>query len=437
MTGEAGEFVARRLSSGIPFYFLPTGKFRSLRLSLFFLRDLRPESVTETALLPEVLIRGSRRHPDLRAVHRRLDELYGADLAVNVQKHGEAESVGWHLDLPEERYLQGGEGLTGQALDFLAEMVLEPYMEEGRLSARYVDQEKVNLARRQQALINEKGRYSLLRCIEAMFAGEPYALSKWGRPEDLPGIDAERLSASFRELLASAPRVLIGVGQGPVDRIEAELERRLERLRPEALKPLEGTRAAEPRGGQPRVVTEEQPVAQGKLVLGFRTGVQIGDPDYDPLVVANGVLGGFSHSKLFRNVREKASLAYYAYSFLDASKGVAFIQAGIEPPDYHRALQIVLEQVEAVKRGEVSDEELETTKLRLFNQLRESTDSPDALIHQALEETLWGIRRSLPERLEAIARVGREDLVRAFQRVELDTIYYLTATGQKEALGLA
>ncbi|MDI3299277.1 MAG: pitrilysin family protein [Bacillota bacterium] len=437
MAEQANEFVERRLSAGIPFYFLPTEKFRTLSLSLFFQRDLRPESVTETALLPEVLVRGSRSHPDLRAVNRRLDELYGADLRVNVQKYGEVETVGWHLDLPDERYVAGAEGLTGQALDFLAELVLEPYMERGRLSERYVEQEKVNLARRQQALINEKSRYALLRCTQEMFQGEPYALSKLGRPEDLPHIDAERLTESFRQLLATAPRLVVGVGPGPVERVEAELERRLERLRPSALRPLEGTRVAEPLDREARTVVEEQPVVQGKLVLGFRTGVGVRDPDFYPLVVANGVLGGFSHSKLFRNVREKASLAYYAHSSIDPSKGVAFIQAGIEPPDFRRALEIVLEQVEAVRRGDVSEEELETTKLRLSNRLRESADDPDALISQALEETLWGVRRSLEERLAAIARVTREEAVRAFNRVRLDTVYYLTATGQKEALGLA
>ncbi|MCL6522051.1 MAG: insulinase family protein [Firmicutes bacterium] len=437
MAEQADRFVERRLDSGIPFYFLETGKFRTLSLSLFFQRDLRPESVTETALLPEVLIRGSRRHPDLRALNRRLDELYGADLRVTVQKYGEVEAVGWHLDLPDERLLAGAEGLTGEALDLLVELLLEPYMEDGRLSTRYVEQEKVNLARRQQALINDKARYALLRCTQEMFQGEPYALSKLGRPEDLPAIDAGRLTASYEQLLARAPRLLVGVGPGPLARLEEELERRLEALRPRAPGRLEGTRVAVPLEREVRTVVEEQPVAQGKLVLGFRTGIDVRDPDYYPLVVANGVLGGFSHSKLFRNVRERASLAYYAYSSLDPSKGVAFIQAGIEPPDFQRALEIVLEQVEAVRRGEVSEEELETTKLRLASHLRENTDSPDAMIGQALEETLWGVRRSLEERLAAIAAVTREQAVRAFSRVRLDTVYYLTATGQREALGLA
>ena len=135
------------------------------------------------------------------------------------------------------------------------------------------------------------------------------------------------------------------------------------------------------------------PVQQSKLVLGYRTGTSFDSEDYYPLLMYNGILGGFPHSKLFVNVREKASLAYYVYSRLERLKGLMVIAAGIEAGEYQKALGIIEKQVEAMARGEISPAEMENTRRSLINALRVQEDSPYPLINAHLEGSIGGPHR--------------------------------------------
>jgi len=82
--------------------------------------------------------------------------------------------------------------------------------------------------------------------------------------------------------------------------------------------------------GEVRNIIERVSVNQGKLCLGFRTNTPPGSKDYYKLLVYNSILGGGLHSKLFQNVREKAGLAYYAFSRLEKFKGLMVVSCGIE-----------------------------------------------------------------------------------------------------------
>ena len=165
--------------------------------------------------------------------------------------------------------------------------------------------------------------------------------------------------------------------------------------------------------------------------MGCRTGVTIRDDDYVPLLMYNGILGGFPHSKLFMNVREKASLAYYASSRLESHKGILTIQSGIEIANYQKALDIIRKQLEAMRRGEITDRELSQTRATLSNQLRERQDRPYELIDFAYHSLLSGREWSLDQLLKGIESVDKEDVRRVAEQVELDTIYFLRDKGGK------
>ena len=79
-------------------------------------------------------------------------------------------------------------------------------------------------------------------------------------------------------------------------------------------------------------------VAQGKLAIGFLTNIKPTDDDYIPLVVFNSVFGAGAHSKLFNNVREKLSLAYYASSQVEKFKGMLVVNAGIEFCNFQKGI---------------------------------------------------------------------------------------------------
>lgn len=416
------------LAEGADLHVATPGKFKNVAVAAFLLQDLKKETVTPTALLSEVLGRGTQSYPDQKSISRRLEELYGADLATGVHKLGEIQSLFVQMQLPEERFLPEG-GMFEEGLKVMREVLLDPVTEEGAFRGDYVDQERENLRRRIESLINDKVRYASMRCIQEMFPDEPYGLHPLGRVEDLGAITPESLYATYREILRKAPIDIFVVGGDDKEKLAETVARvfRLEgaggKQRPAGLRPAEGR-------GEARTVVEEQPVQQGKLCLGYRTGVTFNDPQYYPMLFYNGILGGFVHSKLFKNVREKASLAYYANSRHDPLKGVLLISSGIEVSNYERALEIIREQVDAMAAGRISDEEMEFTRKALKNSLRMGQDSPGAQILQALERTLGGRRDSLEERLAAVDRVTRDEVVQVADRVRLDTIYFLKGVGE-------
>jgi predicted Zn-dependent peptidase len=419
--GSGGEWRQVRLGPRLRLWQTSGEKFKTCTLRIYLHAPLQASTVTTTALVPYVLGRGCQGYPDLTAIQRRLEELYGAAVGAGVTKIGELQSLYLGLDVVRDRYV-AADVLPG-AVDLLARMLLQPVLDDdGCFPARVVAQEKDQLARRLAGLINDKMRYAALRCVEEMCRGEPYALLALGRREDLPAIGPADVTARWRQLLATAPVDVfaVGGGEGLVD------------LLGEALAPLCAGGAADvpqtrpgPAPAQPRRVAETEDVEQGQLCLGYRTAVTRTDPRYPAMLVCSGLLGGFPHSRLFRHVREKAGLAYAASAQWDAFKGVLLVQAGIDPARYAQALAIIEEQLADLAAGRIGEEELEWTRRGWVQQLRAAQDSPYALLDAAVGDVLAGDLRPLDARLAEIRAVTRTEVAAAAEGVRLDTIYLL------------
>jgi predicted Zn-dependent peptidase len=400
----------------------PSTKFKTVSMRVYLHAPLVAEMVTKTALVPHVLARGTRALPTLGDLARRCEELYGAGLGAGVAKIGESQSLYVAVEAVEDRFLPAAAKSIAGGLALLRELLLDPARDgRGLLRSDVLDQEKENLAHRIQALINDKIRYASMRLVEEMCRGEPFGLHAYGRIEDLPGIDAAAVTARYEDLVAQAPVDVFAVG-GPAslkDEIAAAFD----------LGGRGGLPATSP-GKAPaevRRVTEVQPVDQGKLCLGYRTPVRLGDRRHGAAVMYNGILGGFPHSKLFRNVREKASLAYYASSRYESLKGIVMISSGIEPERFGDALRITEEQVADMAAGRITKEEFTGTVSGLRNRLRSAEDSPGTMIELAAEEAMVSAPRTLEERLAAIDAVTQDDVVAVAQDVQLDTVYFLTS----------
>ncbi|MCG0239182.1 MAG: insulinase family protein [Firmicutes bacterium] len=414
------------LSPGVTLHVLPTEKFKTTSIYVYLHLPLRRETVTWNALLPMVLVRGTASHPTTPDLVRHLDDLYGASLSYDVARRGEVQSLLFRLDLPSEAYLTGAEGLLERGIATLAEVLFRPAMEgDGAgLKADFVRQEKKNLRERIEGLINDKRRYALSRCREIMCAGESYALYHLGKVEDLDGIDPEGLADHWRRVLAEAAVDLFVVGQVDPEAVHRLIARHFDFPggRDRTLPATTVVREVRER----RTVQEAQPVKQGILVVGFRTGTVAGEPDYFPMLVANGVLGAFPHSKLFMNVREKHSLAYYAYSAVESLKGVGFIYAGIEFADYDRALTIALQQLEDLQQGKITEAEMDATVKALVNDALAVPDSPTRMVEEQVAGILGGRVYTTEERVAGYQAVTPEQVAAAARKFQIDTIYFLT-----------
>jgi predicted Zn-dependent peptidase len=411
---------------------LVTTKFKTTALVLNIQRPLDEAHVTRTALLPGVLERGSRTYPSVRHIQRELDSLYGAYLSADVYKVGERHIMQVRLEFPNGSFLPGSPDVLGTAIAFLHDVVTQPLMENGTLKPQFVELEKTCLENRVEGLFNSKGSYAMVRCLQTMCAQEAYRLYSGGRIEDLASITPAELTAAYDEMLRSAPMDLFVVGDVDPAAVSREVKARFS-LPERSVKPLPPT-AIVTAVGEEKHQVERFDVNQGQLILGLRSPITYQSDDYYAMLMYNGILGGFAHSKMFMHVREKESLAYTARSRYDAQKGLVFIQAGINNEHYEKALRVIREQLAAMEAGEITDQELDQTRAMIVNNYKEAYDSPGALINLAFESLVAGRERSIEELTAAVPTIGKDDVVRMARQVKLDTVYFLrdTARGQKE-----
>jgi len=417
----------KRLKNGINLYIHPTSKFKTILVQLILHRHLKEEDVTACSLLPSVLQRGCGAFPTRQQLAYKLEELYGSELMADVAKKGERQLVSFTLDIVHDQYLPGEGDLLRKGLSILREVLTDPVLEDDGFKAEFVSQEKEQHEKVIQGLINDKHAYSVERCLQEMCSDEPFGIFKYGSLEKLKVISPASLYAFYRRFLMESPTDLHVSGDIDMEEVVSLVEEVLDFERADVMN-IPATLVKKD-VAEVRYISEELDVNQGKLVLGYRTGLTYADDDYFPLLVYNGILGSFPHSKLFQNVREKAGLAYYAYSRLEKHKGLLLVSAGIEVKQYEQALDIIRRQIEALAGADINDEEFNNTISGLRNQFLVEEDNPGLIINRALDGMLAGRDEDTESLLSRLDAVTRDDVARVAEQVELDTVYFLTNKG--------
>lgn len=422
-------FSTWELQPGVTLHVAPTDKFKTVRIRVSLETPLDRRTATANALVPLVLRRGSSQYPTLRDMARHLEGLYGAAFGMDTRKIGESQLVEAQLHVASERFVPEAKGLLTQAVEFLADVLLRPVRTtENTFLPEYVNSERNTLRQRIDGLVDERMQYAVERCYANMCVDEPFGTYRYGQSEDLADIGAKSLYERYEALLGSAVVHILVVGAVEPEEVRSLFATHLALPRNEVQRP---TPPARVRPQEVRIVTEPMDVMQGVLVLGCRLPLGYRDDAYPALLMYNGVLGGFSHSKLFMEVRERASLAYTAFSRMETVKGVQILFAGIDVNKYDQAREIMLKQLDDVRAGRVSEGELEATRKALVNGLRSGMDDAGQIIHNRLFGAVAGRYRDVDEITQAIERVTLEEIVDVARGVELDTVYFLRDHGGK------
>lgn len=410
------------IAPGVTLRAMQTDKFKTGCFSINFLRAHNADDAPSDALLPSVLLRGSQRYPDMQQISVRLDELYGASVGTLVRRKGEAKLFGFYADFIEDAFLPEGEAIFAQVVEFLEELLYHPYTENGCFCERFVEGEKRNLINAIEANLNDKRTYATGQMLAHMCKNEAYGIPRLGYAEDVEKITAQSLWAHYQRSLKTCRIEIFYAGrQSPA--YVAELLSKVFAAREEAQWESFST-AVIRKAEAVTEVSEPMDITQGKLVIGLRTGITLTDDDYAALNLLNAVYGSGMTSKLFVHVREERSLCYYASSTFEKYKGVMTISSGIAFEDYETAKNAILEELEACKRGEISEEELESARIQVLSALRAALDVParldDFYIGQAIAPS-----EDIPEYMEKIRKLTVSDLAAAANKLSVDTIYFL------------
>ncbi|HHX29305.1 MAG TPA: insulinase family protein [Firmicutes bacterium] len=437
---ELGDrFETVELESGVTYKYLPKYKWKTLSIDVFCRVPMRRETVTEVAMIPRLMRRGTVNHPTLRDLSRHLEGMYGAAMGADANKIGPEQVVRFGIRIPSPGFLGNGspggshgdlEGLNlARAMSFIWEVATSPYLRNGAFPEDRFDTEREEHRRDILSMINDRPRYATVRLIEEISRGSPSGLPSWGMLDDLPELDPRRTWETWTGVLSSSPISIYAIGEGA-----AELGDILGRVRLRFPKPREAGAA----GTGQKILPPEPPASileveeflpgeQTQLCQAFFTGITENHPMLPAALVFDGILGKFAHSKLFVNIREKQSLAYFASSHFNSWRGMILTAAGVADSARHRVRDLVVAQVDAMKRGEISEEELDNTKAGLVRRLRSESDSQSALVRRRLTREIMGGIASPEELVSRILAVGKDDVVAVAEKAELKAVYALRA----------
>ena len=407
--------------------YLPAKKFKTCLLSAHFVTPLGRETASYNALLPAVLRRGTMRYPDMESLSAAMDTLYGASIDYTVRKKGERQCIGFVANCIDDAYAPGGEKLLEGVAELLGELILDPVTRNGRFLVEYVESEKQNLIDAIRGLKNDKRDWADIRLMQEMCAGEPYGVLRLGDEETVAKIDNQKLYRHYQSLLTTSRVEMFYCGSADEKRVESALLTAfaaLGRGRVAELPPI--CQIAAP--AEPRYITEELDVQQGKLAMGWRceTG------DIPAMILANLLFGGTSNAKLFMNVREKMSLCYYASSSYARSKGIMTVSSGIEVKDYDKAVREILHQLEQVQQGQWEDWELSGALASMRTSLDSLPDSQGALENYYLGQIAIDAPDTPEELWRELEAVTPERIMAAAKSACLDTVYFLK--GKEESV---
>jgi len=333
------------------------------------------------------------------------------------------QSVGLYGDFLEDRYADG-EAVFSRMMEFIRKLLFSPCVENGGFVGDFVDGERCNLINTLDSRINDKRSYAVSRLIRAMCEAEPYAVPRLGEKDTLESCSAAALYDRWFSMLKSSRVELFYLGQksreevlSAMDAMLADLPR-AEKLDTVETKPVLTNRPV-------RYVEEAMDVTQGKLTLGLRTDITVTDPRYPAMMLLNTVFGAGMTSKLFLKIREEQSLCYYASSSMDKFKGVMIVGSGIEFANYEVARDGILHQLDLCKKGEITQQEMESARNYLISALRTGNDSPGRLDDFAIGQAIVGMNSSMEQLSAQISKVTLDQVVEAANTLKLDTVYFL------------
>ncbi|MBR2491715.1 MAG: insulinase family protein [Ruminiclostridium sp.] len=416
----------RTLAPGIVLRAVQTKKFKTSMLGITFLEPLAEETASLNALLPKVLRRGTRHHPDMETLSAALDDLYGGGIEPLIRKKGETQCIGFWGSFLDDAYVPGDSHILESAAALLGEIVLQPAGEGETFLVEYVESEKANLVDKIRSEVNDKLQYAMSRLRGQMCEGEAYSIEKLGTEAQAQAITADSLYARYRELLETAPVYLYYCGSSDPDRVEAAFRKAFAALPQGQRKGIPVPVAVAQPKGAVRRFSDAMEVSQGKLTMGFRTGGGFSDLEtVARFMLFNAIFGGSTDSKLFLNVREKLSLCYFASSSLALSKGILLVYSGVEFANFQTAEDEILAQLKACQTGDITPEELEAARRSVVGSLRASLDAQGRLEEYWVNRFVTGTAYTPEDLAEAVEQVTLDQVVEAACQVKLDSIYTL------------
>ena len=415
------------IKQGINLHFIPTNLFKTNLVCVLLTTPLNKDTVTKNALIPFLLKRGSKNYKTQEEISKKLDDLYGTSFECGVDKIGDNQVLKFYVESIRDEYIVDG-SLIDESIKLLLDIIFNPNLENGLFREEFLKTEKEKLKKIIESKIDDKDFYALENCISTMYNNEGFGLFKFGNIEDVDNINQENITEQYFKLLKTAKIDIFVSGnlnENYVKNVFIENEN-IKNLIPRAENYVLNNEFTEIKQivDKPKEITEEMNITQGKLVIGMDILSKQENLQCIALVY-NSILGDGANSMLFQNVREKASLAYSTKSNLVKQKMNIFIRCGIEIENYEKALNIIKEQLENIKSGNFSDEDINNAKKYLISGIKSVSEEQDTEVVYYIGQEISKTNVDLDTYLKNIEKVTKQEIIDFANQIQINTIYFL------------
>lgn len=409
--------------NGTEILFLPGNSFTTTLVSFNFYMPLNKETVSQYALLPEIMVTCSKDYPDYLKLNYKLSSLYGADVVASSSKVGNCICIKFTVSSINDKYAFDGQKVTKESIDLLLSLIFRPKTENNAFLGEDLKREKRKLIDRIKGEVNEKRTFARNRLTSEMFEDDPFGLYKLGDIQTVSDLSGEDLFEAWNNMLSCGYLKIHVIGEEMPEGLKEGIIKELSAFNRENVTDIYEVTSLKERS-EVKEVTDYFDVAQGKLVMGFSCPGGDDDSSLDVMLM-NDIFGGGPYARLFTNVREKMSLCYYCSSQAVRNKGFMMVDSGVEKENAEKAKEAILGQLEIMKKGEFTDFEFSSAVKSIKDSLRSYNDSQNGL---DVWYTLKAINKNVysPEEIsEKIEKITRQDVIDAANRVKLNTVYML------------
>lgn len=410
----------RKIADGVYFSSITDKRYKKNLISVAFSTQLSEDTATENVIVPVLLTKCNSKLPTYKAFNNKMSRLYASGIGGTAGRQYDLQTISFGAYYLDDIYALSGEKMTGVMTDILIDCLTSPVTENGVFSEKFVELEKKTVIDNIETAINDKRSYAIERAMKTICKGEPASVCSYGTVEKAKLITPDSAYKAYRRMLETMPCEIICTGCSDFEGVAEKFAAAFEKV---GRHDIENTTIAlSPVKTQTEEVTERLTVNQSKLVLGFKSH----SDDDAALVLLQKIFGGTTSSKLFRNVREKMSLCYYCSAARNDLKGIMLVNSGVENENIEKTKEAVIDQLEEIKNGNFTNEDINFAEMAIKNDFKSVADSAGNVSNWYFDCIRKNDIVTPEEKLGRYLGVSKERIIAAAKSMVLDSVYVLT-----------
>ena len=414
------EYVKKEMNA-YNIHIIKTDKFKTVTLEIDFLRKIRKEETTIRNFLSEIILQSSKKYNTKRLLSLKSKELYDANITSSCTRIGAYTNMSFAINFLQQEYTE--DDMQDKTIDFFFDTIFNPNVEDGKFDKHSFDVAKDVIATEIKSIKDNLTKYSLIRMLEILDSTKPFSFNGYGYIEDLEKITSKNLYEYYEDVIKSDKVDIFVVGNVDIDKTIEDI---MSKVHIKTIKKKIDSVRIEHKKIRSRLkkVTEKERITQSKLNIGCLIKDLSEDELNYTLKIYNEILGGGTESKLFMNVREKNSLCYYINSCVNTYDNLMFIYAGINKNDFDKTLKLIKNEMNKMKSGKFSEEDVLIAKKAMETSINTIYDSPVRIINMYYANELAN-SDTIEEKLKKVKNVTFDDVVNVANKIKIDTVYLM------------